>query len=83
MCIKNPQHLSFHRDDIDDDSSAGLAYFQEGQGYALDMLHQTETGTKIWYYKIYVRVNLYSAGSLIPYYFKILPFFFFFFFSKK
>lgn len=49
MCIKNPQHLSFHRErnDIDDDSSAGLAYFQEGQGYALDMLHQTETGTKI------------------------------------
>lgn len=47
VCIKNPQHLSFHRDDIDDDSSAGLAYFQEGQGYALDMLHQTETGTKI------------------------------------
>jgi hypothetical protein len=44
---------------------------------------------KFWY-KIHVRVNLYSAGSLIPYiklffvHFKILPFFFlFFFFSKK
>ena len=50
---------------ISTDSSAGLAYFQEGQGYALDMLHRTETGTKIRY-KIHVRVNLYSAGSLIP-----------------